>query len=545
MYPLLRIRSLPGSSGRSLITPPVPPPLFTYDYIVSPTGGTGAGTLADPWSLPYAMSGAGGLVVPGTKLGLRGGQYVTGASRVFTIPGSLGGGIDSLSGKIIWKAYERERAEIICDTPTASIETIKVDAAYNWLWDLEVWRKKTDRYNYPGPGTNIWIRNASVTGVKLIDCVTHEGSNGVFTDSQIGDVEIYGHVAYHAGVSTDPKAHGFYFHHARSGSTRFRITNYTTFHHLGLCGQTFASAAPEQLDDFDFDCVIAWGGGRLAFVSGQHQNLSMGGSDGTNIPLRGSTFRRIHSWNPIGYGRSPLRFYGLGSNGSDAIIEDNYLVGGSDAGLGRLYLQSGMGWTSVAVRRNVMVSLNAVAILRTEDTVYTAYTWEDNQFYGAPAGATRWHGGASDRTWAAWKAFTGLGNAPGHPDTESDSLPTSTYVLVRNNDKYEAGRGIVAYWNWASLTYVPANLLGFLSPGDSFYVKNVQDLYGANITVYSDAAGLNPTTTVPGDGVVWFPTTGVTPPTPYGFNNPTLDAWVNLAPMTAPFFDEFIVRKPL
>ena len=55
---------------------------FAFDFIVSPDGGAGAGTLADPWSLAYAIGigagtarGDGKLPAAGAHVGLRAGLY--------------------------------------------------------------------------------------------------------------------------------------------------------------------------------------------------------------------------------------------------------------------------------------------------------------------------------------------------------------------------------------------------------------------------------------------------------------------------------------
>src|SRR5438045_7972740 len=77
-----------GVEKQSPGLPAPPQPAFTYDFIVSPTGSAGGdGTLANPWSLAYAIAGAGGQIVPGKHIGLRGGQYIDGSAKRFTIAG--------------------------------------------------------------------------------------------------------------------------------------------------------------------------------------------------------------------------------------------------------------------------------------------------------------------------------------------------------------------------------------------------------------------------------------------------------------------------
>src|SRR5439155_6867750 len=90
------------------------------DFIVAPTGGTGAGTLADPWSLAYAIGigagsarGDGKLPSTGAQVGLRGGLYTrTNQNWTFEASGALGSGVDNLDGKLIYRNYQGEHAII-------------------------------------------------------------------------------------------------------------------------------------------------------------------------------------------------------------------------------------------------------------------------------------------------------------------------------------------------------------------------------------------------------------------------------------------------
>lgn len=545
-----------GVAHQSPGAPAPPNPPFRYDFFVSPSGGTGAGSFESPWSYEFARSGAGGLIVPPASvpnlgylgIGIRGGQYLRGTTASWANAGAKRGGLDDADGKIIYRNYNGEHVEWINDSASKSIENIHIAGPYQWFWGIDAWRKHTDRYNYPGPGTNWYIRNTCTNGGKLIHCWGHEGSNSYFSDSAYGNFELYGCGSFHAGVSVDPRAHGFYFHHTRdSGETgsRLLLTEHISFNHLGNCGQIFASSAPEQLDDIDILGLIAWHGGRIANTTGQ-QNLTFAGTDGSNIPLRGFTGKFIISWNPIGYGRACIRFYGGGgATNQSAVLEDSYLVGGKvGEGVGRLTVEQ-MHWASFAARRNTMVNLEQTQLVSTVDDTgqYGPYTWEANVYYGSDPTATRWRAGPTfvDRTFAAWKAFTGLGAT----DVANASLPSTTVVFQRPVNKYEYGRGHVCYFNYASLSRIPVDLSSFLAVGDRFVVRNAQASSpernpGTTVQVYDAPSGGNVVDTWLGS-TVYFPTTGVTPPTPYGFNNPTLDGWVNPAPTTAPFFDLFIV----
>lgn len=543
--------SATGVEKQSPGLPAPPQPPFSYDYFVSPTGSaSNDGSLASPWSLAYAIAGAGGLIVPGKHIGCRGGQYIDGSAKRFTIAGQKSTGYGDQAGKIIWRNYNGEHVEWICDSASKSIQTVEIESAFNWFWGIDAWRKHTDRYNYPGPGSNWWIKNASSDGVRLIHCWGHEGSNGLFTDSAIGNVVVYGCGFFHAGVDQGARAHGFYVHHTRdSGSvgSRFLISHCMSFDHLGNCGQIFASSAPEQLDDIDVEWLVSWGGGRIAATQGQ-QNLTFGGTDSANIPLRGFTGKHIISRNPPGYGRACLRMYNVASIGQDAILEDCYLVGGQTGqGVGRLAMGA-MSWNSFQGRRNTMINLDQTQLISTDDNVYTGYTvWEDNVYYGSDPTALRWRAGSgfTDRSFTGWKTFTGLGSTGGHLDVANAGLPVATQVFAEPEDMFEYGRGKVIFFNWASSSRVAVDLSSILSVGDQIVVRNAQASSpernpSVKVDVYDAPAGGNIVTTWTGVPV-YFPTTGVTPPPMYGFNNAALNAALNPAPVTGPEFEVFIV----
>lgn len=546
-----------GVEKRSPGLPPPPQPPFQYDYFAAPTGTPlGSGTLESPWDIGTVIAGGtSGQIVPGKHIGYRGGQYISASAKRFTIAGQKSTGYNDQAGKIIHRNYNGEHVEWICDSASKGVEVIQVAAGFNWFWGIDAWRKHTDRYGYPGPGTVWYIQNASQDGVQLLHCHGHEGSNGLFTDSAIGNVRVIGCLFYHAGVSTGPRAHAFYIHHTRdSGSvgSRFLLSDCITFDCLGNCGQIFASGAPEQLDDIDVVWLITWGGGIVSnpAAGGPQVNLTFGGTDSANIPLRGFTARNVISRNPVGYGSANLRFYNVASTGQDAICEDAYLAGGFSGGNGRLTIQQ-MNWNSFQARRNTMIALNNQPIIETDDTVYTAYTvWEDNAFFGFDPTALRWRSGPgfTDRSWnvggTSWKSFTGLGNTPGHPDTAQAALPSLEKVFVRPVNQVEYGRGHVVIFNWPLLGRIPVDLSTVLSVGDNIVVRNAQDYWGAHIPVY-DAPSAGNEVTVWTGVPVYFPMTGVPAPTPYGFNNSALNAWANQfdypGGKTAPEFDTFIV----
>jgi len=87
-----------------------------YGRFVTPGGGTGAGTLADPWSLSYALSGAyaAGKLLAGDTVWLRGhqGKYPNVSNLGVVAVGVQGTSWDREDGKIIYRAYNPDVARI-------------------------------------------------------------------------------------------------------------------------------------------------------------------------------------------------------------------------------------------------------------------------------------------------------------------------------------------------------------------------------------------------------------------------------------------------
>src|SRR5207247_8193411 len=115
----LRILSIPWSQGIAAPAPAASIPPWIPDFFVAPTtasppGGTGAGTIGDPWSWTYATGtgagtaqGDGKLPTTGAKVGVRGGTYTEKGITV-TAHGSLGSGVDAQDGKLIFRNYNGE-----------------------------------------------------------------------------------------------------------------------------------------------------------------------------------------------------------------------------------------------------------------------------------------------------------------------------------------------------------------------------------------------------------------------------------------------------
>ena len=110
---------------------------------------------------------------------------------------------------------------------------------------------------------------------------------------------------------------------------------------------------------------------------------------------------------------------------------------------------------------------------------------------------------------------------PGNTFIRYTTRPTGTDVFVRPN-KYEAGRGHVAVFNWGLAPSVNVDVSGILAVGAPYEVRNAQDYFGPPV-VSGVYAG----------GTITLPMSGLSVATPIG--------GAVMPPPTGPEFNSFVV----
>jgi hypothetical protein len=224
--------------------------------------------------------------------------------------------------------------------------------------------------------------------------------------------------------------------------------------------------------------------------------------------------------------------------GAATVINDNYMIGGGqNSGFGCVYVNSIIGaGGSLSFNRNSFKPNTGVAGNNYEvwitDSTYGGYSWGANNWYGTyTLCKTPAH---TFGTFAQWKSDTGF------TTDLNPAAPTTTVTGVIPLKRYEANRGIVCYYNWASTSRIAFDLSSILDQNNIFEVHDVRDDFGAPITVFDAPAAGNPVTVYTGQ-TVYFPTTQTADPTQSG------SAWgvgnETAPPATAPFFNAFTVRK--
>lgn len=531
----------------------------SYDFFVSPTGGTGAGSFESPWSLAYAAGtgagtaqGDGKLPTTGARIAVRGG---TGGTQVkynvstiaFAAHGSIGSGVDNPDGKLIWEGYRSstyavpERA-CIFGTATDSSDYCWINGDYQWFLCLENAHDWVNRDNGANGGANFWIRS-TIDGTKIAHCDLHDGGNGVFADANgsnsatNGRVDIYANCIRNQGWnqtgSPSSSAHGMYLHHKSAAAGRMRVEENIMGSTFALCCQLYDAAAAGHVEDIDYNGNVHFNAGVLSSAPWPTDQpmLVLGGEQALVSILAADNF---FYW-PTGYGDECIiasyRASAAVANGVLTILRP-YCVGGG-SGYGMVNIRGHFGTQSNLTLQDGVFKDGNVGnrgMIRISDP---------NAVSGFNISGNTWIRDSANSAWASnnsgsfstenivrknfanWKTDTGLSS----PGTTQSSDPTSTIVFVRPTTRFYSGIGNVIYYNWANLTNIPVDLSTILAVGDSYAVYDNRDPWNSVLT--GTYAG----------GTVNFPNTQVTDPTPIG----GLPA--SAAPATAPFFNAFVVRK--
>jgi hypothetical protein len=191
--------TLADTSAITINTTPTPSDTNHAGFYVSPTGSSGnPGTKAGPWSLSYALGGAGGQIQPGDTVWLRGGTY----SGYFST--SLNG---TSSAPIIFRGYPGEQPKIDGG--------LSAGGSYVWIWGWEVIDSRSSSYD------RACIDFKTRSG-RLINNIVHDCSgNGIGAWWDGPNQELTGNISYNNGRNTPHVGHGIYTNN-ETGSKLYR-----------------------------------------------------------------------------------------------------------------------------------------------------------------------------------------------------------------------------------------------------------------------------------------------------------------------------------
>ena len=466
-----------GCSGN----PTVPVIAPTAHYVAPGGSSTGDGSAGRPWDLPTGLAGASGQVRPGDTIWLRGGRY----PGVFksTLTGAP-------AGPIIVRQYPGERATIDGH--------LRVEGANVWFWGFEVMQSDPiGDASLPG-GVEVYA-----SGSRLINLVIHDtGRQGINHRTTDGYAEVSGCIVYNNGTHEDLD-HGIY---APSDNAVKWIKDNVFFNNLGFGIHVYATTSHPRLTSVHVVGNASFNNGTISVNGPKHSNLLIGAD--TTTEGSSAVDNLLYFSGTAG---NNLRLGFAGRDNRDIVAQGNYGAGG-ESGLQADDWQTASIGSNTFVGQGDMVDLGGAAV--------SGYQWTGNAFVRDPAApAWRYQGTAHD--FSTWKQLTGLGAT----DLAGMAPPTTPKIVVRPN-AYEPGRANIIVYNWGAQSSVTVDVVGLLTAGDQYQVRNVQDFYGTPVTQGTYAGG----------GTITIPMGGVPAPLPIGRTTPT-------PPRTGPAFDVFVLLR--
>jgi hypothetical protein len=293
---------------------PTVPPTTGNVYYVSPSGGSGSGSMSSPWSLQYALNQPSSLR-PGDTIWVRGGKY----------SGSFASHIKGASGaSITVRAYPGERATL---TNSSSLVLDIEDTYYVNFWGLEI----TSSYS-----TRSASRSESAYGirvnqgtsshhVKFINMVIHDvQAQGIAWWQALKDSEIYGSLFYFNG--TTQLDHGIYFHNTDTTKTFVNnIVSDNASH--GFHG--YAETTDKGLNNLYMEGNTFFNNGSIGYntTNGTYGNYKRNILVGGLVATNNDTITNNYTYYPGSSGTSLNLGYTAGSTNSK--VTNNYFAGGN------------------------------------------------------------------------------------------------------------------------------------------------------------------------------------------------------------------------
>lgn len=403
---------------------------------MSPSGGTGAGTAGDPWSLEYALSHP-AAVNPGDTIWLHGGTYT--GTDMNTYSNHL---VGTEAAPIIVRGYPGEHATV---TPTLSINY----GAHVWFWGFEIMNPDPntyDPYDHSRYAT-VWMNGGS--DIKLINLVLHEGGWGIGCWTESERCEIYGCIIFYNGWDGSNQGHGIY---TQNDAPWKRYEDNIIFGQLGSgYGMHAYGSSAAFLRNMHFE-------GNVMFNNPGNNILVGGGCPSENIIVR----------NNFTYAGGGARF-GYSAANVNAEITGNYFAGNWTVN----------NWGELTVSGNTAVNAEHVVRLNADQFgTLPTYSWDGNAYFGSGAAPFRLQTSSGDEyhDFGGWKARTGFDAN----STFSTAQPPENHVFLRGN-KYEPARANVIIYNWRQEDSVDVDVSSFMSPGETYEVRDAENVTGVAV----------------------------------------------------------------
>ncbi len=324
-----------GKSGTATVTvTAASAPAAHAGYYVSPNGSSANdGSMSRPWTLSYALGTAGGRILAGDTVWVRGGTYRGGFRSTLT----------GLSGApIVVRQYPGERATV--DAAGYTGDQFVVAGSWSVFWGLELMSSEPTRTfsttaNNARP--NLLVNDGSHN--KYINLVVHDGGVGFFNYSSRSDVEIYGSIWYNNGWQGPDRGHGHALY-IKSDVGPVVARDNVIFNQYGYGIHVYTNTGSGLLNNIWIEGNVSFDNGSLS-SSGTSANIGNLGQP----PANDLTMLSNLTYMAPGVTGTNLT---LGS-GSGLRATGNYVVGGSGITQGT--------WTNATVTGNTVLAAGPAA----------------------------------------------------------------------------------------------------------------------------------------------------------------------------------------
>ena len=459
------------------------PGAFASWFVTTNGSSSNSGTASSPWSLAYALSGAGGAIHAGDTVYIRGGTYLNphdgqqnGSNRngYAAFPISISSG--TFGHPVIFRAYPGE--SVVWDGgSTLGSDIVQFQTPNVWLWGIEIMSSNTNRSDptggacygdasFPDPlympvgvGTNFYP--GATRGIKLINCIIHDCQEGYGNTNwqTCLDAEFYGGLVYNNGWTAPDRSHGHNVYIQNTTGSIRKLTN-----------------------------MIDWG-------ASENNIQAYGSNDNGQLVTRDFTFRNDIIFQTGTSGENLLIGGGGVAANNDVIDSCSLYQNNGQALLDLGWVPYGGGITNLTVTNN-----------------YGGGHWAKFQ---SPVTVTA--GGGNTLFIAASE-----GSLPGSVTAITTAKPTTNVVKVYRN-AYEPARANIAIYNWQNLPTVSVDVSGVLAAGSTYYVIDAENP-AHKVIASSTFSG----------GSISIPMTGLTAVQPIGNSGQTRTH-------TAPEFGAFIL----
>ncbi len=404
----------------------------THRHVDASVSSGGSGTVGSPWSLTYALAGAGGTIGngdtvycnPGTYLNPTDGQENGGPHDgfvAFTVAVNTG----TSGHPVIFRSYPGQ--VVVWDgRSTIGADIVRFTTPHVWLWGIRITSSNTLRnvtsntygdWSFPdpvempvGPATNF---TSGATGdIKLINCIIDNCQDG-YGNTQwqsCTDAEAYGCLLFNNGWTAPDRHHGHNVYiQNTTGSTR-KLTQ-----------------------------CISWG-------ASENNVQAYGSNDGGQLVVRDMNF-------------TDLICFQTGSDGS------NFLLGGGGVPANNNTVDNGSFYQSTG---QAVINLGWVPY----GGGISNLTWTNNYVGGryvefqSPFSTSSTSGNLTWYTDIAGSLPSGFGG--------TGTKPTTNVIKIYLN-AYESGRADVVIFNWEQASNVTVDLSSFLSNGNTYNIVDAQN----------------------------------------------------------------------